>query len=233
MGPLARRVGAGLVVLTVLAGCSSADDASGRAPDETASPTGAGPAGGDRSEFETVVGPVGSRDVASRSVTGDVPPSPRTTSVTREAGSDPQSVVDVEVGEVISSYAGEVVDEGTLLTLDEPILFAFDSAELRRSAAAALQEIAAVLDHYGDAAIQVIGHTDSRGTDDYNDRLSQERAEAVASALTSYGVAEERLTADGRGSRDPVAEESGADDDEARAANRRVEILIEGVEPPQ
>jgi outer membrane protein OmpA-like peptidoglycan-associated protein len=221
------------VAATLLVGCTSGDDdASGEA---TADGAASSTASGDRSAFEVLSGPVGTREVASGSTSGEVRQPPRSTSVVREAGADPQSIVDVEVGEVISTYGGEVVDAGTLLTLDEPILFDFDSAELRPSAAAALQEIVGVLDFYEDAPVLVIGHTDGRGTDDYNDRLSQERADAVAEALVGYGLDDGRLEAEGRGSRDPVADETGADgndDPEARAANLRVEILIEGVEPP-
>jgi outer membrane protein OmpA-like peptidoglycan-associated protein len=216
----------------LLVGCTSGDGAS-----DEATADGAGPstASGDRSAFEVLSGPTGTREVASGSTPGEVRQPPRSTSVVREAGTDPQSIVEVEVGEVISTYGGEVVDAGTLLTLDEPILFDFDSAELRPSAAAALQEIVGVLDFYEDAPVLVIGHTDGRGSDDYNDRLSQERADAVAEALVEYGLDAGRLEAEGRGSGDPVADETGADGDddpEARAANRRVEILIEGVEPP-
>jgi outer membrane protein OmpA-like peptidoglycan-associated protein len=227
-----RTVGLVLAGVVLASGCATAD---GDGNGETSSPS-TSVAAGDRSAFETSPGPSGSREVASTSSTGEVRMPPRSNSVVREAGSDPQSVVDVEVGEVISSYAGEVVDEGTLLTLDEPILFDFDSAELRRSAAGALQEIAAVLEHYEDAPVTIRGHTDGRGTDAYNDQLSQDRADAVMEALRGYGVAEARMSAEGRGSREPVADETrgdGSDDPEARASNRRVEILIEGVEPPQ
>ena len=247
MGRFARTAAALGATALLLGACSSDDDAAdppatGDAPMDDApmddaamdvAPT--GERGGDRSHFEVVPGPGGATTVASHSRQGEAHASPRSNSVVREAGGDPQSLVEVEVGEVIESFAGEVIAEGTLLTLDEPILFEYDSAELRRSAAAALQEIAAVLAHYEDAPVQVIGHTDGRGSDAYNAELSQDRADAVVEALVGYGIDAGRLSAEGRGSDDPVAEEEtsdGSDDPEGRAANRRVELLIEGVEPP-
>jgi outer membrane protein OmpA-like peptidoglycan-associated protein len=141
----------------------------------------------------------------------------------------PRSVVDIRVAEIIIEFDGEVTDEGTLLTLEEPILFDFDSDRLKPEAREALDDIAEVLAYYPDAPVQVLGHTDDQGSADYNLGLSQRRADAVAQALTERGIPADRLTAEGRGLTEPVASN---DDEEGRAHNRRVEVLIEGVEPP-
>ncbi|GAB6043839.1 OmpA family protein [Endothiovibrio diazotrophicus] len=69
--------------------------------------------------------------------------------------------------------------------------------------------------------VKIVGHTDSRGSDAYNQRLSQKRAQAVADYLAANGVAAEKLSASGMGESQPVADNAT---EEGRAANRRVEI---------
>jgi outer membrane protein OmpA-like peptidoglycan-associated protein len=150
-------------------------------------------------------------------------------SVSSSAVDAPRSEAEIRVGEIIVEFDGEVVDDGTLLTLEEPILFEFDSDRLKSSASPALDDIAEVLDFYGDAPVQVIGHTDDQGSAAYNQDLSQRRADAVTEALTSRGIDAGRVTSDGRGFDEPVASN---DSDAGRAQNRRVEVLIVGVEPP-
>ncbi|WP_169786886.1 OmpA family protein [Nitriliruptor alkaliphilus] len=163
---------------------------------------------------------------------GPVPP---TTVTVREPDAAPVTSVEIRVGEVIESFAGETTSEGTMLTLEETILFDFDSAELRDGADGALDDLVEVLEYYDAAPVEIGGHTDGLGSDEYNDQLSLERAEAVVQGLVDRGVPASRLTAQGYGSRQPVAEEElgdGSDDPDGRAANRRVEVLIVGVEPP-
>lgn len=157
-----------------------------------------------------------------------VPADPSTWTI--EALDAPQSRAEIRVAEIIVEFDGRVTAEGTVLTLEEPILFDFDSDQLRDGAREPLDDIAEVLAFYPDAPVQVIGHTDDQGSADYNLDLSQRRADVVADALRQRGIPVDRLTAEGRGLTEPVAPN---DSEEGRAQNRRVEVLIVGVEPPE
>ncbi len=108
--------------------------------------------------------------------------------------------------------------EGLVVTLPEPVLFAFDDDVVRPGAAATLDRIAAVLAGTPDAAVAVRGHTDGTGDDAYNQDLSERRAAAVAAALVERGTPAARLTAEGFGEQRPA----GPDD----AADRRVEVVV-------
>jgi outer membrane protein OmpA-like peptidoglycan-associated protein len=141
----------------------------------------------------------------------------------------PLSQAEIRVGELIIEFDGQVTDEGTLLTIEEPILFDFDSAELKPESREALDDIADVLAFYETAPVVVVGHTDNVGSREYNVDLSQRRARAVVDALSRRGIAADRLTFEGRAFDEPVASN---DTDEGRQQNRRVEVLIVGVEPP-
>jgi len=118
-----------------------------------------------------------------------------------------------------------VVRQGDNITLDMPeaITFGFDSAVLRSNANAALDRVADTLVQYDQTIIEVAGHTDSVGTDAYNQRLSEQRATAVGNFLGSRGVNRERLILTGAGEQYPVASN---DTDAGRAKNRRVEITL-------
>lgn len=154
---------------------------------------------------------------------------PPVSTITTRPVDAPASDVEIRVGEIIVEFDGEVTDEGTVLTLEEPILFDFDSAELKSSAAGPLDDITEVLEFYGDAPIEVVGHTDDQGSAEYNLDLSQRRADAVLDALRERGIDAARMSSEGRGFDDPV---TSNDTEEGRARNRRVEVLIVGVEPP-
>lgn len=115
------------------------------------------------------------------------------------------------------------------ISVDLPadVLFDFDKATLRADAAAPLDKAAELIKSYPQAPLSVVGHTDSKGDDAYNDALSLRRAEAVAQALQQRTS---RLpAARGRGEREPVAPNAtpdGRDDPQGRQKNRRVQILI-------
>jgi outer membrane protein OmpA-like peptidoglycan-associated protein len=113
-------------------------------------------------------------------------------------------------------------DDQTVVTLGADVLFAFDSAEVTGAARGVLESLATELAETS-GTIEVVGHTDSVGTDAYNQQLSEQRAEAVAQVLQEALGQDREITTEGRSFRDPVVEEN--DEDPAAAAqNRRVEI---------
>jgi outer membrane protein OmpA-like peptidoglycan-associated protein len=113
---------------------------------------------------------------------------------------------------------------GTVITLDGSVLFVSGKAELLPIARRKLDEVAKVLnDTNSDQQISVEGYTDSQGSDDFNQRLSQDRADAVRSYLVQQGVPSQRITAVGKGEASPIASNDTA---EGRANNRRVEIVL-------
>ena len=109
-----------------------------------------------------------------------------------------------------------------MVTLDTDILFDFDSSELSDTATKKIKEL--VTDLPTDSEITVGGHTDSKGEDDYNKKLSEDRAKAVAEVLTAEN-SDLDVKAKGFGESEPVAsnEKNGKDDPEGRAKNRRVD----------
>lgn len=113
--------------------------------------------------------------------------------------------------------------EGIVILFKEKVLFGFDRSDLTSSAQTNLDKLVNVLQKYPDTDIQIIGHTDSKGTDEYNQGLSERRARAVASYLSSQNVSSSRLTTKGMGESDPIATN---DTDEGRSQNRRVEFVI-------
>lgn len=118
-------------------------------------------------------------------------------------------------------------------SLPDRVLFDYDRHELHADAGPILNDLAEVITYFVAARVQVNGHTDSRGLDDYNQRLSERRARSVVDHMLGAGVEPERLTARGFGEARPVAPNArpdGSDDPDGRAQKRRVEIVIEGVD---
>lgn len=114
---------------------------------------------------------------------------------------------------------------GVVITLDGQVLFVTGKAELLPIARDRLNEVAKSLKELDDdKLVSIEGFTDSRGADDMNLKLSQDRANAVRDYLASQGVKSEKLRAIGRGEANPVASN---DTPEGRANNRRVEIVIQ------
>ena len=103
------------------------------------------------------------------------------------------------------------------------IYFHTDSAELKSESIAVLNATADTLNANPGVGVEIAGHTDSQGDAAYNQGLSQRRAEAVRSYLTSRGVDNSRLSSAGYGESQPVADNSTS---EGRAKNRRVELRI-------
>lgn len=101
------------------------------------------------------------------------------------------------------------------------INFDFDSADIRPESGSLLDALSAGLKASTAPAITVIGHTSSEGSDAYNDKLSQRRAEAVAAAVVGRGIDAGRISAEGRGEQQPIADNAT---EAGRSLNRRVEI---------
>lgn len=109
------------------------------------------------------------------------------------------------------------------VSVENEVLFDFNSAALRSASRDALRNMASVFDKYPDTTIKVEGFTDSIGTASYNERLSERRANSVVNYLESLGVRGSRLDAIGLGETRPRASNSTAS---GRQLNRRVEIHI-------
>lgn len=118
-----------------------------------------------------------------------------------------------------------VTNYGDYLVVNMPqdVLFATDSATLRPDLQRDVQAVANSLVKYPNSAIQVIGHTDSTGSDAYNMDLSQRRASSVANILSYSGVPSSRIQTIGKGKTQPIASNAT---EAGRAQNRRVEIII-------
>lgn len=117
----------------------------------------------------------------------------------------------------------ERVDEGIKVEFNEKILFAFSKSDVGDSAKKNLNALVAILNKYPNTNIEIQGHTDSRGTDDYNMGLSERRANTVKDYLTAQGIATTRITTKGFGESAPGYTN---DTPEGQAQNRRVEFLI-------
>jgi outer membrane protein OmpA-like peptidoglycan-associated protein len=115
------------------------------------------------------------------------------------------------------------VGDNITLNLPSSITFATNSADLNAQFYNALEGVSMVLKEYNKTVIEVAGHTDSTGSDQYNQQLSQRRASSVANYLASHGVVNQRLLTVGAGETHPVASN---DSESGRAQNRRVEMTI-------
>ncbi|RON12888.1 OmpA family protein [Pseudomonas frederiksbergensis] len=110
-----------------------------------------------------------------------------------------------------------------VITLNGNVLFAYNQSELMPEARSQLDSLMAKLQSADVVSVKVVGHTDSQGSDAYNQKLSERRASSVAAYLLSQGLAPNKLTSEGRGESQPVADN---DTEEGRAQNRRVELHI-------
>ncbi len=122
----------------------------------------------------------------------------------------------------LSDLEAEQTDRGVVLTLED-VLFETDAAELKPGAARAMNRLADFLRDDPDRRLLIEGHTDARGAEDYNQRLSLQRAYAVTEALVERGIATNRLQPVGLGEAYPVASN---DTTAGQQQNRRVEIVV-------
>lgn len=128
----------------------------------------------------------------------------------------------------LKALGAKVEQKQIKIDLAADVLFDFDKADLKREATPALEKVAAVLKAYPKASVSIDGHTDAKGSDQYNQKLSDRRAESVRRWLAEAGVST-RMTSRGWGKTRPVApntKPNGADDPEGRQKNRRVEITV-------
>lgn len=129
-----------------------------------------------------------------------------------------------EIDNAVPGAEVERVGEGIKLTLNEnAVRFDTNKSTLTATATANLDKLVTVFNNYPDTDIVIYGYTDSSGADDYNLRLSEQRAAAVKSYLITKGISSSRFTTSGMGEADPIATN---DTPEGRTANRRVEFGI-------
>lgn len=145
----------------------------------------------------------------------------------------PQAAANPAAAPVKSSKSGdiEVVDTRCeqRLRVGADVFFPFDQATIRPEAEPTLAEIGKRV-AASPQPIVVEGHTDAKGADDYNQRLSEQRASSVKAYLLAHGTGADRVTVVGWGKRKPVAPNEhadGSDDPAGRAQNRRVEIVLD------
>jgi outer membrane protein OmpA-like peptidoglycan-associated protein len=115
------------------------------------------------------------------------------------------------------------VGEGIAITFDSGILFGYDSATLKPEAKTNIKKLAEILKKYPGSNVLITGHTDSDGTEKYNQTLSEKRAKSVLDYALVQGVSSSRLSIVGLGETEPIASN---ETDEGKQLNRRVEIAI-------
>ena len=135
--------------------------------------------------------------------------------------------MDKQARQIQNSLPGaqvERVGEGIKLTLGEnAVRFDFNKSTLTPSAKANLDKLVPVFKEYADTDIKIFGYTDSKGTDEYNLKLSEQRAESVKNYFASKGLNVSRFQNVGMGEADPIADN---ETDTGRLQNRRVEFSI-------
>ncbi|MBI2729297.1 MAG: OmpA family protein [Sphingobacteriales bacterium] len=117
----------------------------------------------------------------------------------------------------------ERVGEGIVVEFNSKILFGFDRSDLTTDARKNLGDLVTILNKYPDTNIEIQGHTDDKGTEEYNQGLSERRASSVAAWLTANGINSGRITTKGYGETAPKYSNAT---EEGQAQNRRVEFLI-------
>jgi len=128
-----------------------------------------------------------------------------------------------EIKKTVPDAKVERVGEGIVVEFSSNVLFGFDKSNLSSEAKTNLNKLVAVLNSYPDTNIEIQGHTDSKGSESYNQNLSKERAGAVSNYLSDKGIAYNRLAVKGFGENSP---KYSNDTKDGQTQNRRVEFLI-------
>lgn len=136
--------------------------------------------------------------------------------------------MDRQQAELRRDLAGSGIDvqrqgDNIVLNMPSDITFAVAQSDIQAQFYPPLDQIAETLKQYPQTVIDIVGHADSTGADDYNQALSERRAASVASYLVSRGVLRDRLFAAGRGESQPIASNAT---EQGRAQNRRVEVVV-------
>jgi outer membrane protein OmpA-like peptidoglycan-associated protein len=135
-----------------------------------------------------------------------------------------------ELQRALKELGAEDTPQAIRVNLSADLLFDFDKADIKPAAAPELRKVATVLKSYPKARVSIEGHTDGKGSDSYNQPLSERRAANVAAWLAAHGgIDQANLHTRGWGKTKPVAPNArpdGSDDPEGRARNRRVEITV-------
>lgn len=128
-----------------------------------------------------------------------------------------------EIKKTVPDANVERVGEGIVIEFNSNILFGFDKSNLSNDAQQNLDKLVLVLSNYSDTDIELQGHTDSKGSANYNQNLSLNRAYAVSNYLTNKGISNSRINTKGFGETVPKYENETAD---GRTKNRRVEFIV-------
>ncbi len=217
-----QRLFVPLAAAALLAGCATTDPHSGQTQRSQAT-TGAGIGAAVGAAAGALSGS-GSTSRRDRALVG--------AAVGAAAGAGVGVYMDRQEEQLRQSTRGtgiEVDRRGDDIVLNMPssVTFGFDSSELTSDARSSLNDVASILSEYRDTRVNIAGHTDSTGDADYNQRLSERRADSVGNYLAQSGVSRDRLQMSGYGETQPVASN---DSEEGRAQNRRVEITLSPIE---
>ena len=117
-------------------------------------------------------------------------------------------------------------DDTLRLNLDSEVSFDLNRYQIKPAFEPSLAKLAQVLTQYNRTVVHIVGHTDSSGTDEYNQQLSEKRALSVRDYLWSHGVSGERMRTEGRGESEPREANTS---EAGRQLNRRVEIYIKPI----
>ncbi len=139
----------------------------------------------------------------------------------------------VDLNQTINDLGGKVEGNLLFIELSSDILFDFDKADIKSAAAETLRKVALIIKKKAEGPVSIIGYTDSKGSSEYNQKLSLRRAKATKKWLIEKGGAKAKYRVEGRGESDPVAENTrpdGSDNPEGRAKNRRVDVIVQVAE---
>lgn len=128
-----------------------------------------------------------------------------------------------EIKKQVPDAKVERVGEGIVVEFSSNVLFGLNKADVTLESSQTLNKLITVLNNYPDTNLEIQGHTDNTGTNEYNDGLSVRRSTSVANYLRTNGIASSRITTKGFGENSP---KYSNDTEDGRAGNRRVEFLI-------